>query len=276
MTRVALVTWNAEGMFTLASMTRRGTPESALGVLDELDADIVVIPEFGCVDPIDTKIETELIKRGYSIAGFASYYDDRTVSGYGIAVLSRVQIVRSETFPIGDGERRAVASIVVLPDGQEMCVVGVHLDDRSEAVRLRQAERVIRYIETCGVERVLVAGDFNAMDARSLFARLVRLLPTKILDVCVRGRMRSIVRRARDMAIGTTIDRFNTLSTVRNLDPGHARTVSARQRHLEKLPAWRLAKIDWIFGSPNLHVREYKVWRDIGSDHRPVRVTLES
>ena len=44
---VRVATWNAEGMFVDGTKTRRAGSHDALRALESLDADIVVVPEFG-------------------------------------------------------------------------------------------------------------------------------------------------------------------------------------------------------------------------------------
>ena len=55
-----------------------------------------------------------------------------------------------------------------------------------------------------------------------------------------------------------------------DLDGKLRRTISAKQAGLEWAPKLRLAKIDWIFGSSGLVATKYAIYKDIGSDHRPV------
>lgn len=77
------------------------------------------------------------------------------------------------------------------------------------------------------------------------------------------------------MAMGTTIAYLLKETTLHDLDTKNRRTISGKQRGLEWIPAVRLAKIDWIFGSKQFRTLSYRIMRDVGSDHRPVLAKIQ-
>ena len=71
--KMRVVTWNAEGMFApyrpnqadgaafRTAQTRRATPHDALATIRQLNADIIVVPEFGTQGNLDNSTKTALI-----------------------------------------------------------------------------------------------------------------------------------------------------------------------------------------------------------------------
>lgn len=272
MTKLRVATWNAEGMFVAGSMTRRATPADAIRVLKKLDADIVVVPEFGIISKLDEQTDVAIRALGYEHVTMA--YRDPRAKGSGLAILSRFPITAHEVIKLGEIKGAIKARVNV--DGQIINVLGVHLDDRSEKFRLVEVEDLISHIQSLHGETTLMMGDFNAMHSSSRFARLARSNMTAVVErITPHTKLRSVIARVREMALGTVISMIESQTELNSLDPKLRRTVSARQRGLELLPAIRLAKIDWIFGSPDIHARHYRVLPDIDSDHRPVAADIE-
>lgn len=271
MTLLTVATWNAEGMFTEGAMTRRATPDDACHVIRQLDADVITIPEFGSVDPIDPVLENRLDEMGYTII-YARYRQSRVPKGYGIALLTRLPIVKSGTFRLGDDERDAL-DVRLQTRGGVVRVIGAHCDDRYEQTRLRQANDILEAVTTMPAP-TLVMGDFNAMNKKSHFARLMQTRIMTIVAKQLKNREASIMRRVHEMAIGSTIDMINKANTLYDLDSEQKPTISPKQRGLEWMPSWPFAKIDWIFGTKEFKAESYEVWRDVGSDHRPVRAVV--
>ena len=89
--RLRVVTWNAEGMFVEGTKTRRATPHDALRVLRRLNADIIVIPEFGRLDGLRDEIHTAMASLGYEVV--STPYHDSNAPGLGLVVLSRLPVV---------------------------------------------------------------------------------------------------------------------------------------------------------------------------------------
>ncbi len=272
MSRLKVVTWNAEGMFVTGSKTRRGTPHDAVAVIKKLDADIVAVPEFGVSGQLSEEIRLSLHALGYQIVETA--YEDGPGSMYGMAVLSRLPIVSSRIVRLAD-LRNVIELKVVDVHGQQLYVLAVHLDDRTEDARLQQIEHVVTLVSAHRSTPCLLMGDFNAMAHGSYFAKAARSkLGRKLAVTLPHDKLRSMATRVNEMALGTTIDYLTKHSHLHDLDPGRKRTISARQQGVEWLPHLRLAKIDWIFGSKEFTTKHYRVMRDVGSDHRPVSAEL--
>ena len=273
MKRLRIVTWNAEGMFVEGSKTRRALPHMALAVLRQLNADVVVIPEFGNIGAVHEETVLAIRSLGYQLS-LAAYDDDRS-PGIGIAVLSRLPVVSESQHALPETDRPYLELHCRDESGEILRVIGVHLDDRSEDIRMKQIVAVADSVNAHSTLPTLVMGDFNAMHEGSLFARVARSSIAGNLTTRVRHeQLASIAARVHEMAFGTTINYLLEHTSLRDLDTKHRRTISAKQAGLEWAPALKLAKIDWIFASKQLRALNYKVMHDVGSDHRPVVVDL--
>ena len=273
MPSLRVVEWNAEGMFVAGSLTRRAAPDDALETLRMLDADIVIIPEFGVIDRLALSTKRALDELGYTL--HTSTYRDPRVVGFGMAVLSRLEVLAVNEFSLGDDFRSGLSLTLQDAAGQRLRVIGVHLDDKSEASRLGEVMQLAREVNREDLPTV-VGGDFNAMERASLLARLMRSRAAVALTRRLpQAQLRSIASRLHEMAAGTTIAYLLEKTPLHTLDPRRQPTVSGKQRGLEWLPALRIGKIDWLFGTHDFTARNYTVWRDVGSDHRPVVAELE-
>ncbi len=270
MPQLRVVSWNAEGMFVTGTKTRRATPEDALRVLKDLDADIVVIPEFGLKDNLLKETMAEIEKLSYSCT--LTDYNDSRAPGLYFGILSRLPISHHKTFQLEGSTRRATIIECLVPGQNEpLRVVGVHLDDRNEALRMQQITSVVETVNSKKEAPLLVLGDFNAMSQYSLFAGLMRSTPIHLVTrIIPHQKLRSVFERVSEMASGTTISYLLHHTNLHSLDPRLQRTISAKQADIDWMPSWRIAKIDWIFGNQFVVTRSYRVMRDIGSDHRPI------
>ena len=274
MTKLRVVTWNAEGMFVEGSKTTRALPHDALAVLQKLKADFVVVPEFGNIATAREETMLAIRALGYEISLAA--YDDERSPGIGMAVLSRLPVVSVAQHALPETRRPYIELHARDEAGEQLRIIGVHLDDRSEVTRMKQIVSVVSIINAGASTPTLVMGDFNAMHEKSLFARVARSSVAGRLSARVKhDQLRSVASRVHEMGRGTTIKTILTDTRLRDLDTKHRRTISAKQAGLEWAPALRLAKIDWIFGSKHFKVISYKVQRDVGSDHRPVIADLQ-
>lgn len=163
-----------------------------------------------------------------------------------------------------------------MPSADEsLRILGVHLDDRTETLRLQQAAQLIAMVES-GEMPTMIMGDLNAMDRNSKFARFVRSdIAQDIGKQFSSEKLRSVATRVGEMALGTTLDVFTKSGRLRDLDSNASPTVSAKQAGLEWMPSVALAKIDWMLASQDISETDYRVWRDIGSDHRPVVADIQ-
>lgn len=269
MTEIRVVSWNAEGMFAEGTKTKRASPADAIRVLEELDADIVVIPEFGSSTSTLTSTTEAIADLSYEYV--LINYNDERMPTLSFAILSKLPIVSHEAFQLSGSARNALQVKCQLSDGHSLVVIGVHLDDRNEPMRMKQILSVVKSVQDIGDASILVMGDFNAMSATSKFAMFARSEPVRMLTRLIHHKqLRSVVSRVSDMALGTTIDYFLSHTHLVNLDPRLQRTISAKQAGMEWMPSWRIGKIDWIFGDTSIDVRSFRIMRDIGSDHRPI------
>lgn len=274
MTRLRVVTWNAEGMFVEGSKTTRALPHNALAVLRKLKADFVVVPEFGNIAAAREETVLAIRALGYEIS--LATYDDERSPGIGMAVLSRLPLISEVQHALPETGRPYIELRARGEAGEQLRIIGVHLDDRSEVIRMKQIASVISTVNDGGSVPTLVMGDFNAMHEKSLFAQVARSSIVGRLSARVKhDQLRSVAGRVHEMGRGTTIHTILTDTHLRDLDTKHRRTISAKQAGLEWAPVWRLAKIDWIFGTKHFKVINYKVHRDVGSDHRPVIADLQ-
>ncbi len=270
MPQLRVVSWNAEGMFVTGTKTRRATPQDALRVLKDLNADVVVIPEFGLKDSLLKETLAEIEHLSYTC--ILTAYEDKRAPGLYFGILSRLPISHHKTFQLEGSTRRATIIECLVPgQNKPLRVVGVHLDDRNEALRMRQITSVVETVNDRTEAPLLVLGDFNAMSRQSLFANLMRSTPIHLFTKIIpHQKLRSVFERVSEMAIGTTINYLFQHTNLHSLDPILQRTISAKQADVDWMPSWRIAKIDWIFGNQFITTRSYRVMRDVGSDHRPV------
>lgn len=270
-----VATWNAEGIFTKGSMTRRASPHHGIKVLRKLDADIVVIPEFGVNGRLDDPIEVAIRSLGYQI--IEAPYNDPTMpehvpKQYEMTVLTRLPLRSHKLHHFENSGRAFIETIIELPGGKDLLrVFAVHLDDKAEELRLEQVNQLVEVIKKPHVGETIVLGDFNAMHERSRLARVVRSSVAKgIAEKVPHKLVRSMSQRVSEMAAGTTVRYLLEHTELVDLDGKLRRTISAKQAGLEWAPKIRLAKIDWIFGSSGTQAIHYTIHKDVGSDHRPV------
>ena len=272
-----VVTWNAEGMFIEGSLTRRAKPHDAIETVKRLKADIVVVPEFGMLNSLSVPIQTAIHSLGYDIVEVP--YDDIPIpahvpTDYGMAVLTKLPILSKKIHRLGT--TRSSVELQLRLQNHAIRVFGIHLDDQSEVSRLSQIADLSALINNDKKIPTLVMGDYNAMIRQSNVARIARSRLAKAAASRVpHNTIRSMAVRFSEMAYGTTIDYLVSSTNVVDLDPTHQRTVSAKNNDLPWAPSVRMAKIDWIFGSPSITATHYRVLPDVGSDHRPVLAILD-
>lgn len=175
------------------------------------EPDIAVMPEAypeGERPLADTVRRFE--KAGYALTGHNNDDDDGRTDRHALAVAFKPEVVTAVR-PVYAAGRTVLK--LALSDGSDF--VGVHLDDRSEQRRVKQAAEILRGLGACAI----VAGDFNAMQRSGAAARVLRLakpfthlLPTR--DPA-RGektppiqRLGSLSQRLTAMAAGTTMEAF--------------------------------------------------------------------
>lgn len=156
-------------------LRRRAT----LATLAHLDADIV-----GLQEVYGFQLRW-LLRR---LPGYVAVGDGRNGSGRGerspvLLRTSAAQLMEARTHWYGGGgpgsrlpgaqfpRVATVVDLVVEPSGPTVQVVNTHLDEASEASRLRSAEEVLTLLETDTPQ--LILGDFNARPDSPVLARLI-------------------------------------------------------------------------------------------------------
>lgn len=269
MTRLRVATWNAEGMFVEGTKTRRATSHDAITALRRLNADIVFVPEFGDMSRLNQPTITAIRSLGYE-SHIVPYGEER-VSHLGLGFFSRLVITKHSIHHLPVTQRALFEAYCRTEDKKTIRIIGVHLDDRSEKIRLKQIEFIVEIIQKDRNTPLIVMGDFNAMHSKTLFAKMTS---TKVASVMAKripnDHVSSVAQRVHEMASGSTIDYIISHTSLTNLDPKLSATISAKQSGMEWAPKLRLAKIDWIFGSDDITTLSHTVKHDVGSDHRQV------
>lgn len=271
--KIRIATWNAEGMFVAGSKTKRAAPHDAIAVIKKLNADIIFVPEFGDTSRVDETVTTALHALGYEVVIYA--YDQPEHKVYGAALITRLPLDHYELHRFSNTKRQFIEAFVAVGQ-RKLRIIGLHLDDRSEEIRLAQVPEVAQIVSKDGKINTIILGDFNAMHVSAAFARFARTKPVLFAAKNFPHKtLRSVGTRVTQMAIGTTLQTLLDATGLQDLDGKGHKTISARQAGLEWLPSVRLAKIDWMLGSPRIHTMYYRVLPDVGSDHRPVLAILD-
>ena len=275
-----LVSWNLEGRLSDLATDDRGTPEKIIAALTELNADVSVHPEaFGADPAMRPEIETALRALGYSLEMVA--YDDlvsrgdkAAVSNPHIMVMSKLPVVHTQVIRPGNLRNMLALHLYDPVSNSEFRVIAIHLEDREEVLRLKQVEPLIEYINSSPIPTVIM-GDFNAMPPNTRWTRFLHSGlfrdPAKLIP---HRHMRYTLSRLSDMASGTTITAILGKTALVNTDPLLEPTTTPKMRKMEWMPSIRIAKIDWIFVSPDITYQDFAVSRDLGSDHRALSVKI--
>jgi endonuclease/exonuclease/phosphatase family metal-dependent hydrolase len=138
--------------------------ERTAAVLRSMQADVVALQEVD--DGVERSGRIDQAARLGAALGmhhsFASFFDYQG-GRYGMAILSRRPIRRSEAVRLSDGNepRVALAVEVEQSDGTVLTIVNVHFDwVHADSFRYTQAQEVARYLDALTGPYVLV-GDFN-------------------------------------------------------------------------------------------------------------------
>jgi len=275
-----VVSWNLEGRLSQLASDSRGTPEKIVAAIAVFDADILVHPEAFGMDPaVAPEIEESLRRLGYKSVSVA--YDDAISRGEKamvpnphLRIMSRLPIISHEV--IRPSNMRSMVSVTLHDpmSNQNIRVIGIHLDDRSETLRLQQVGPLIEYINSSPLP-TLMMGDFNAMPPCTFKSSLIHSTAFRELAGLIpHPHMRYTVERLSDMASGTTISTILRQTRLQNTDPGFQPTTTPKMRKMEWMPSIRFAKIDWIFVSPDISYKNVAVSRDLGSDHRALSLEI--
>lgn len=274
-----VVAWNIEGRLTrFAEAGKRGSPEHIVDNIQQLDGDIVVLPEASDGIDIEPLIVEKIEALNYKT--FTASYDEKRDHTYEalaqptIKMLSRLEVADFQVLRLGNIRTMFMADVIKPDSEQQLRIFGIHIDDRSEVNRLSQVESLLPHIISSPYP-VVAMGDFNAMHGDSGPAQLLRFSPilTAIEHFPIAG-MKNKMQRLAQMATGETMRRIESGTDLQRTDPRMRPTITPKMRGQEWMPSFRLAQIDHIFVSPNIAATDFLVAHDGGSDHRAISVNL--
>ena len=133
-------------------------------VLRELRPDVVGLQEVDRLAERSGKVdEARALGETLGLNHAFGKFMDFQGGGYGLGVLSRFPITRSQELRLLEGNepRVALAVDVRLPDGRDLTIVNVHFDwVRDDGFRFAQAQQVAEFLDALTHPYVLL-GDFN-------------------------------------------------------------------------------------------------------------------
>lgn len=275
---IKIAAWNVEGRLHGYKKAGRGTAAQILEGIEALDVDVLVLPEF-YMNSLANGVEDRLRTLGYEF--FETAYGDLNRSederqkwgAMHIGVLSRLPVSNVEIIRPGDVRNLLTCQVKDPEIGRKLRVIATHLDDRTEAARIRQVKDLVESINKTNMPTVML-GDFNAMwrtkRARLLNSRPVRSLAKRIPHEILRW----TAVRAVEMAEGSTLSWLVAHTNLRDSDERRRPTTTAKRRETPYLPSIRLIQIDHMFVSPEVVVENFTIGKDAGSDHRSISATL--
>jgi endonuclease/exonuclease/phosphatase family metal-dependent hydrolase len=273
-----IASWNVEGRLRGYVTSGRGSAAGIIAQIAKLEADIIVLPE-AYLDSPASGVDTRLKSMGYEIHDIAYGHDDRDWSleymggmPY-LRVLSRIPILNVQKSTWANARNLLTFTACDPATGRAILFLATHLDDRSEALRVRQIDDIIPYIKKMAMPTVML-GDFNAMWAtprsKLLGSRATRLVARSVPH----ARVRDIATRLTDMATGSVLARLKAEAGLRDADSKKRPTTTPKMRELAFMPSVRLVQIDHILVSADITATNFKVHRDGGSDHRAISAEI--
>lgn len=152
--------------------------DRAAAVLRELGPDVVLLQEVDevCARSGNVDEAAYLAEALGMEARFCSFMD-HDGGRYGLAALSALPILRTERIELPDGtsEPRAAQGIVVEMNGEDVRVVGAHLDWKADGSRRREQATVLHAslaAGATGVDATVLGGDLNARPDSETLRRL--------------------------------------------------------------------------------------------------------
>jgi endonuclease/exonuclease/phosphatase family metal-dependent hydrolase len=272
-----IASWNIEGRLTNDDISARSTPDSIISEIKKINADILVLPEAHnnlALENLNSRKKLEAL--GYKIHS-VKYNDDtprRPEAFYkdlSIALLSKLPVEKFEIIRPADQRSLILANIKIKND-KSIRVIGLHLDDRSEKIRINQINGLIPIISSQQTPTIIM-GDFNAMHGEDLWP--AKFLRSSIIKFLAKIFSKKLGVRATEMAIGTTIKSLEKNTNLPDADPNHRPTTTPKIRNYNYLPSIRLMQIDHIFTSPEIKISNFQIAADGGSDHRAISANIK-
>lgn len=266
---LAVGTWNVEDAF---SDHLRGV--QAARIVRGMRPDAMVLPEaYNDVKELDGPPEefsiTELFQsirqahfgNDYELV-HASYDDiDGRADRHGIAGVFRHERLADAPQVMRLAGRVAVKAELRLEGVPEpVQYYGVHADDRREETRLQLAREIDN--DRDPRRELIVAGDMNAMHPGDSIARMLRVLPRRLVDRLPAAdpdpfnkpskvqRFGSILQRFARMASGDSTTAYVTDMGLTDADPDHRPTIKSHRP---------IAQLDRVMVSPGLEVVHHQL-----------------
>lgn len=273
---IKIASWNVEGRLSKTTSLSRGTPDHIIKTIRLINADIMILPDAHNEEFIEKlKSKQSLIDMGYSI--FNAPYDDDaaarpdTNSDYmSLVLLTRLPVSEFKIIKLGNF-RNAIDATFTIEEGRQFRIFGVHLDDRSEDMRVKQINDLINITNKTTIP-VVVMGDFNAMHGEDFWP--ARILCSKFIKILAKHVWPSVFGRAVEMARGEALKSLETKTDLIDIDQLHRPTTTPKMRGHEWMPNIRLIQIDHIFTSKSINCNNYNIATDGGSDHRAISVEI--
>ncbi len=255
MSEISVLSWNFG-----RGMSKPSNAKEILHTLREADVDFVFGQEF-CDRRGKIVIPNFAEQLNYEFSQIVPYEDEIPhPSGEQYLVAMGRKACRSRVIKLGG--RNAIELTIDL-DGREISLVNMHFDDRNEEARLASADALIA-LNADGKPRV-VGADTNSFTG--LLANVVSSAPMQMLAPMIPNkRIRSLDTRFGEMASGKTVRRLEA-NGFTDADRKHQKTM--------KLGGLAVAQFDRFWYNDQISVKDFEVLESKGSDHNPIRVTLE-
>ena len=272
---IKVAAWNAEGRLGRIATKDRGAPEHIVSEILRIDADVLFVAD-AFHQPVEATIDAALERAGYRWLDVQ--YDDEGVSADhrqpNSRFLTKLDVINHSTTRYGGVRSLQTLTVRSTGDGELIRFIGVHLDDRSDALRHRQVDAMLADIDQCK-DAVVLLGDFNAAHSDQLSARILR---SRIIQTVFRVMPLSLVQslghRLGEMCSGIIMQRFSGHPDLREVDEKRHSTMTLKTLGLLFLPSLPIIQLDHVFVSKQLCHTGIIVEKDGGSDHRAIRTTV--
>lgn len=278
---IKVASWNLELRLSRYTKTGRGSPEQIIKSIRQLDADIIFLPEaYDANVPIDKSVTQALKLMKYAFydvpydEGGPKRQDCPFMIPY-LRILSRIPVIDIKTIRLGILRNALICSFKDTESNQILRIIGIHLDDRSERLRLSELPELIPIINSSNLPTVMV-GDYNAMNGSTKKAKFLRSKFIKLIINLLPGKeLRSYAVRATEMATGTVLSKLESETNLHDVDINHKPTTTPKLRTISWMPSICLIDIDHMLVSNQITVKDFQIAKhDGGSDHRSISATI--
>ncbi|MEI6053995.1 MAG: endonuclease/exonuclease/phosphatase family protein [Candidatus Saccharibacteria bacterium] len=272
-----IASWNIEGRLSDISSTHRGSPDKIISFIKYINADIILLLEAHNDDRLDNKISQEFINFGYKIYE-VPYEDDMKFRHDSIEdkssllLLSKLTIKNFKIIRLGNLRNALTFITYDIVTDKEIRLIGIHLDDRQEKTRIKQIKDLSLIINNSQIPTI-VMGDFNAMHGSDIWP--AGFLKSNIMKFISHFIIPDISSKAIGMAKGESLALLESSTSLVDLDPKHRPTTTPKMRAHQWLPSIRLMQIDHIYASKTIKSKNFKIYKDGGSDHRAISSCIE-